>query len=93
MEDRGRGFGGHARTLLPLSAALQKKAAQTVVGEELSVRQTEALVKRLNAKPAEEKKHDRRARQDIPLSLNKAENGPGLFRKAGAVGSFFRKED
>jgi ParB family chromosome partitioning protein len=58
LVEQGKLSGGHARTLLPLSAALQKKAAQTVVGEELSVRQTEALVKRLNAKPAEEKKQD-----------------------------------
>ena len=46
---------GHARTLLALpTAALQEKAAQQVVTRELSVRQTEALVKALQEeeKPA-----------------------------------------
>lgn len=47
----GRFTGGHARALLPLSPALQKKAAQTVADDGLSVRQTEALVKKLLARP------------------------------------------
>lgn len=38
---------GHARALLPLDEAMQKKAAAQVVSDGLSVRQTEALVKRL----------------------------------------------
>lgn len=49
---------GHARTLLALPRAdLQEKAAQMVVSRELSVRQTEALVKTLQAedKPAKTK--------------------------------------
>ena len=41
---------GHARALLALpTAALQEQAAQQVVTQELSVRQTEALVKQLTA--------------------------------------------
>ena len=41
---------GHARTLLALPRVdLQEKAAQLVVSQELSVRQTEALVKKLQA--------------------------------------------
>ncbi len=41
---------GHARALLALpTAALQEQAAQRVVTQELSVRQTEALVKQLTA--------------------------------------------
>jgi len=40
---------GHARALLALSGQEQIKAAQQVVNLELSVRQTEALVKRLKA--------------------------------------------
>ena len=51
LVEEGKLSGGHARALLPLSAALQKKAAQTVVDEGLSVRQTEALAKKLSAKP------------------------------------------
>lgn len=40
---------GHARALLSLPPALQEKAADTVVQGQLSVRQTETLVKRLQA--------------------------------------------
>ena len=46
---------GHARALLPLSPALQEKAAEAVVSGGLSVRQTEALVKRLSAEKKEKK--------------------------------------
>ena len=42
---------GHARALLPLSASLQERAAKTVVAGALSVRQTEALAKKLSADP------------------------------------------
>ena len=47
---------GHARALLPLAAALQEQAAATVLKNDLSVRQTEQLVKRLQAAPKPEKK-------------------------------------
>ena len=40
---------GHARALLPLSQRDQEKTAQTIVSTGLSVRQTEMLVKRLQA--------------------------------------------
>ena len=40
---------GHARALLPLSPALQEKAASAVVEGQFSVRQTEALVKKLSS--------------------------------------------
>ena len=53
MVEDGRLSAGHARTLLPLSPALQEKTAETVVNTGLSVRQTEALVKRLQAEPKE----------------------------------------
>ena len=43
--------GGHARALLPLKADLQLDAANLIVKQGLSVRQTEALCKKL-AKPA-----------------------------------------
>jgi len=58
LVEEGKLSGGHARALLPLSAALQKKAAQEVVDGGLSVRQTEALVKKLNAKPKTKKELD-----------------------------------
>lgn len=44
---------GHARAILSLSDELQKKAASIVVLSQLSVRQTEALVKRLLISVAE----------------------------------------
>ena len=44
---------GHARALLPLSPTLQEKAAAMVLQGQLSVRQTETLVKRLSAEPEE----------------------------------------
>lgn len=57
LED-GKLTGGHARALLPLSAAMQKKAAQEVVSGGLNVRQTEALVKKYLAKPKTKKQND-----------------------------------
>lgn len=42
---------GHARALLALSGENQTKAAKTVIGKGMSVRQTEALVRRLQKKP------------------------------------------
>ena len=45
----GKLSGGHARALVPLDAALQKKAAGLIVKDDLSVRQTELLVKKLTA--------------------------------------------
>ena len=57
---------GHARALLSLSgAALQEKAAKCVAAEGLSVRQTEALVKKLSAAPPKKKtaKTEERERQ------------------------------
>ena len=56
MVENGRLSAGHARALLPLAAALQEQAAATVLKNDLSVRQTEQLVKRLQAAPKPEKK-------------------------------------
>ena len=49
MVEDGRLFNGHARTILPLSPALQEKAADAILKSDLSVRQTELLVKKLTA--------------------------------------------
>ena len=49
---------GHARALLPLSAAMQEKAAHSIVSGDLSVRQTEALVKRLTTEKKPPKEAD-----------------------------------
>ena len=53
MVEDGRLTSGHARTILPLSPALQKKAADAVLNSDLSVRQTELLVKKLTAEVKE----------------------------------------
>lgn len=48
LVEEGQLTAGHARALLPLSeSVLQKRLAQKIVAEGLSVRQTEALAKRL----------------------------------------------
>ncbi len=49
MVEDGRLSGGHARTLLPLPPAMQESAAAIVLKNNLSVRQTELLVKKLTA--------------------------------------------
>ena len=46
MVEDGRLSNGHARTILPLSPALQEKAADAILKSDLSVRQTEALCKK-----------------------------------------------
>ena len=49
MVEDGRLSGGHARTLPPLSPELQETAAAAILKSDLSVRQTELLVKKLTA--------------------------------------------
>ncbi len=49
MVEDGRLSGGHARTLLPLSPELQETAAAAILKNDLSVRQTELLVKKLTS--------------------------------------------
>ena len=45
---------GHARALIPLSPDLQEKLAETIIKNDLSVRQTEALVKKFGKEPKKE---------------------------------------
>lgn len=49
---------GHARALVPLSPLLQARAGYTIIQNNLSVRQAEALAKRLAAEKKEEKQPD-----------------------------------
>ena len=58
LVEEGKLFAGHARALLPLSPAMQENAANAVVAGGLSVRQTEALVKKLSAEKKPEKEPD-----------------------------------
>ena len=55
LVESGKLSAGHARALVPLSPALQERAAEAVVSGGLSVRQTEALAKRLSADKKPEK--------------------------------------
>ena len=55
LVEEGKLSAGHARALLPLSPAVQESAAAAVVSGGLSVRQTEALAKRLSAEKKPEK--------------------------------------
>ena len=61
---------GHARALVPLSPSLQESAANAMIAGGLSVRQTEALVKRLSA----EKKESKKPRNDEVDYLAEAQN-------------------
>ena len=53
MVEDGRLSNGHARTILTLTPALQEKAADAILKSDLSVRQTELLVKKLTAEEKE----------------------------------------
>ena len=49
LVEEGKLSGGHARALVPLTAEMQQKAAVLIIKDDLSVRQTELLVKKLTA--------------------------------------------
>ena len=55
VED-GRISAGHARAVLPLSPPLRMEAVKTIIASGLSVRQTEQLVKKLQARAQDEEK-------------------------------------
>ncbi len=55
LVEEGQLSAGHARALLPLSPTVQENAAAAVISGGLSVRQTEALAKRLAAEKKEHK--------------------------------------
>ena len=58
LVEEGKLSAGHARALVPLSPSLQESAASAIVSGGLSVRQTEALVKRLSAETKEAQAKD-----------------------------------
>ena len=90
LVEEGKLSAGHARALLPLSPALQESAAGAVVSGGLSVRQTEALAKRLSAEKKPEKPaptgvdYTAEAQKDLSSKL-----GPGVKivngRKKGRI--------
>ena len=58
LVEEGKLSAGHARALVPLPPSLQESAANAIVSGGLSVRQTEALVKRLSAEKKEAQAKD-----------------------------------
>ena len=58
LVEEGKLSAGPARALVPLSPSLQESAANAIVSGGLSVRQTEALVKRLSAEKKEAQAKD-----------------------------------
>ena len=58
LVEEGKLSAGHARALLPLPSGLQENAANAVLSGGLSVRQTEALAKRLAAEKKAKKQPD-----------------------------------
>jgi ParB family chromosome partitioning protein len=75
MLEEGLLSAGHARALLPLpNGALQLAAAKKILDEGLTVRQTEALVKRLQRPQQEAPVEDTSYRQ-FSLYLKEAEKG------------------
>lgn len=88
---------GHARALLGLeSETAIAKTAATVVARQLSVRQTEALVKRLLASPTSKAAavdvHTRAAEQELKLALG-APVRIVRARKGGRIEIDFKSED
>lgn len=84
----------HARALLVLETpALQLRAAQSVVAEQLTVAQTEALVKQLlTPKPHKAKSRRTFVVKDVRLFLNTLDRGMKLMQDAG-VNARCQRED
>ena len=74
LVEEGALSAGHARALLPLSPALQLKAAEAVIQGQLSVRQTEAMVKKLSLEPEEEKEEKHAAPKEVDYALEAQES-------------------
>ena len=83
MLEGGQFSTGHARALLPLSAAAQLEAAKLIVSRGLSVRQTETLVAALLKEPRAKKEKDRSA-VDYATVMS-AQLGEALGRKVNIV--------
>ena len=86
MVEDGRLSAGHARCLVPVAdPALQQKIAEKVAGDELSVRQTEQLVKQLT-RPAKEPKPQKPDPQGVDYAAVAAkELGDKLGRRVKIV--------
>ena len=76
----GKLSSGHARALLSLPAAKQLDAAETVVAQDLSVRQTEALVKRLMSDRRTHEMSPEEATQQLHVRLTEEQLSETLGR-------------
>ena len=84
---------GHARALLALSdEAAQRRVAREVVSHSLSVRETEALVRRETAPKERDCSPDAARRSEHPGGRGPAENGPRDSRSHRAKGQGGRIE-
>lgn len=63
---------GHARALLALDDSLQAEAARTITAKELTVRETEALIKKIQ-NPVEEKPKKEKDQDSISIEQNLSE--------------------
>ncbi|MCI8537126.1 MAG: ParB/RepB/Spo0J family partition protein [Oscillospiraceae bacterium] len=79
LVEEGKLSSGHARTLLPIkNSDLQARLAQRIVDEDLSVRQVEALVKKLTQEEPEKP-----APKESPLAIYLAEAEKNLSTRFG----------
>ena len=74
MVEEGTLSAGHARTLLALGEKAQESAAVSVVRDELSVRQTEQLVKKLSAEKKESKAKTPEPSDQVDYTLEAAKD-------------------
>lgn len=86
LVEEGKLSGGHARTLLPLKDALQKKAAETVMEDDLSVRDTEKLVKSLLAEDRKPRGKEKDALRELYAKDAARELSESLGRACRIVG-------
>ena len=99
MVEKGILSAGHARALLPLAdEALQLSAANKVVDEQLSVRQTEALAAKLQkGEPAKEPPHKsmytKAAEEQLTSALGRAVRFTGGVNKGKITLEFYSADD
>ena len=97
--EEGKLSAGHARALLPLSPAVQESAAAAVVSGGLSVRQTEALAKRLSAEKKPEKPaptgvdYTAEAQKDLSSKLGRGVKIVNGWKKGRIVLEYYGLDD
>ena len=88
MVRNGELSGGHARTLLTLPTKSQKEIAERIISQHLSVRQTEALVKKLQKQMEQEDNDEKELENSITVDYIKVlqqELGNNIGRKVKIV--------